>query len=979
MFKTADSKYILGRRTGDWAKIKQTSDLQVMVLGKKKTKGGDYVYRGGVVVRDTKGIDPSEIETYGAKKYVVLGDTFRTPADVKVGDHLEVAVTEVVEQEGPKGKKYNWMLPKPKGITTRPVDTLEYARQVGQLLQASMMRPWQLITGILNEALSTTSVPRLRALKAQLFDALADINNARVANFCWNAIQLIRGRLGQAADPAVTSHGVEKIYEVKTTPLITDAMVNEVQDRFTALTEDIQASPQQKARDALQLSSILRGYAKIAKEPILTRVNELKADIDNFIKSMDKSGTQSIIDIDRKLSELERELDDVIRTQPDTFTSDVSRIKSALMELVNSMGPLKDYFQDRLDAIMGKLDTIEIPSIGTSNVRDWLQAERMMVLSTIAGLKNGDPESRQAIDVTIPAEIDSIWNRLTKAQKAIFKDAFDKLRESVEQAQKMYQNVGGALLYTATAPLKLDLGCGENKEPGFVGIDKQDLPGVDKVWDLEKGIPYPDDSAAVVRARHALEHLSDPIKIMTEIWRVLKDGGLLYFEIPSTKGEGAHADPTHKSFWNKLSFAFYTDDKLRETHGIPCKYDLLSIEEEEDPATGAVYVRGILKARKSGRYAPKTDALISSTPAALDGLYIVRRHADLISTGQKKMVVKSRELPITGHKMYLVSGNDVLGIIELGDPAVIDLEEFERLRPKHKITETERKQWWPGKDRFYAYPIVHFTAFEPTKHYAHKQGVQTIQKDVLPGAKLTSEGEQGGEERLDFMEKKPIQIPVPGVLWTHVKGINPENRLLDYDEMMKIPLKKDVLSLHHDMRFHWYPKYLDGITVFLGNQTDKDKLLKYRGGKLGTTIKLEEPIIWNSMEDLNNRLFPPHSVGNVAGKDTWGKMFYIDDVMMLPSRIRPRPKGKRYFEFYLKFKKHPELNGHWAMSEEAGKGYDIPFMMWKMKDLTPFWLRESKKHEDEIKSMPDWQKPTIAEIEKFLGVKVSAAVYMEEA
>ncbi len=140
------------------------------------------------------------------------------------------------------------------------------------------------------------------------------------------------------------------------------------------------------------------------------------------------------------------------------------------------------------------------------------------------------------------------------------------------------------------APLKVDLGCGPNKPDGYFGIDKKYFEGVDQVWDLENGIPLPDESAEEVRAVHVLEHLSDPEHIMAEIWRVLVPGGKLVFEVPSTKGEGAWAHPGHKSGWNKSTFAFWTEEDLLENRP---RFEVEQIEEETKG--DLVYVRGILR------------------------------------------------------------------------------------------------------------------------------------------------------------------------------------------------------------------------------------------------------------------------------------------------------------------------------------------------------------------------------------------------
>ncbi len=107
----------------------------------------------------------------------------------------------------------------------------------------------------------------------------------------------------------------------------------------------------------------------------------------------------------------------------------------------------------------------------------------------------------------------------------------------------------------------VDLGGGINPKPGCTTLD---LEGGDIICDLNEGIPLPDNSVGVLNASHLVEHLNDKHKIMSEIYRVLADGGWAFIEVPSTDGRGAFQDPTHVSYWNENSFWYYTrKDKAR--------------------------------------------------------------------------------------------------------------------------------------------------------------------------------------------------------------------------------------------------------------------------------------------------------------------------------------------------------------------------------------------------------------------------------
>jgi hypothetical protein len=52
------------------------------------------------------------------------------------------------------------------------------------------------------------------------------------------------------------------------------------------------------------------------------------------------------------------------------------------------------------------------------------------------------------------------------------------------------------------------------------------------------------------------------IDFMNQAYSKLAPGGWLLVDVPSSEGKGAFCDPTHVSFWNDLSFRYYTDKKF---------------------------------------------------------------------------------------------------------------------------------------------------------------------------------------------------------------------------------------------------------------------------------------------------------------------------------------------------------------------------------------------------------------------------------
>jgi Methyltransferase domain len=96
--------------------------------------------------------------------------------------------------------------------------------------------------------------------------------------------------------------------------------------------------------------------------------------------------------------------------------------------------------------------------------------------------------------------------------------------------------------------LKLDLGCGPNKRPGFTGVDSREFTGVDVVTDLNSLWPWDDASVEEIHASHVLEHFTAPqrMHIFNEMYRVLIPNGKATIITPWWASGRAYGDPTHQ-------------------------------------------------------------------------------------------------------------------------------------------------------------------------------------------------------------------------------------------------------------------------------------------------------------------------------------------------------------------------------------------------------------------------------------------------
>jgi ubiquinone/menaquinone biosynthesis C-methylase UbiE len=97
----------------------------------------------------------------------------------------------------------------------------------------------------------------------------------------------------------------------------------------------------------------------------------------------------------------------------------------------------------------------------------------------------------------------------------------------------------------------LDIGCGKVKR-GTIGLDHMPGENVDIVSDFGKELPFPDDSLDGIIMYHSLEHVVDPVGVLRECRRVLKEGGVLDIKVPHHSNVSAY-QIHHKSYWNYYS------------------------------------------------------------------------------------------------------------------------------------------------------------------------------------------------------------------------------------------------------------------------------------------------------------------------------------------------------------------------------------------------------------------------------------------
>lgn len=93
----------------------------------------------------------------------------------------------------------------------------------------------------------------------------------------------------------------------------------------------------------------------------------------------------------------------------------------------------------------------------------------------------------------------------------------------------------------------VDLGCGPDKTPDAVGVDRFPYPGVDIVHDLDD-VPWPlaENSFDRIIASHLIEHVASIPDFMREIHRVARPGAEVWVTTPHYSSNNSWQDPTHR-------------------------------------------------------------------------------------------------------------------------------------------------------------------------------------------------------------------------------------------------------------------------------------------------------------------------------------------------------------------------------------------------------------------------------------------------
>ena len=108
--------------------------------------------------------------------------------------------------------------------------------------------------------------------------------------------------------------------------------------------------------------------------------------------------------------------------------------------------------------------------------------------------------------------------------------------------------------------IKLNLGCGQVRLPGFIGVDDNPNAIAADVAHNLNSFPYPfgDNSTEEILMEHILEHMESPIKVLIELYRVSADGAKITVRSPHFSCNWLH--PGHRSAISTMLFDYFNQD-----------------------------------------------------------------------------------------------------------------------------------------------------------------------------------------------------------------------------------------------------------------------------------------------------------------------------------------------------------------------------------------------------------------------------------
>jgi len=168
--------------------------------------------------------------------------------------------------------------------------------------------------------------------------------------------------------------------------------------------------------------------------------------------------------------------------------------------------------------------------------------------------------------------------KLFRQKKAkVWGETFENLYKELEQHFDL--KTVSEKIQVDEKKIKLNLGCGAQKIPGFVNVDNVASLQPDQVVDLSQ-FPWPwdDDSVDHIVAKDILEHIGkdseDFIRVLKEMYRITTNTSAWEVQFPHHRSDTQIDDPTHVRFLTANTFRLFDAERAKQ---------LLDLDQAESP------------------------------------------------------------------------------------------------------------------------------------------------------------------------------------------------------------------------------------------------------------------------------------------------------------------------------------------------------------------------------------------------------------
>lgn len=115
--------------------------------------------------------------------------------------------------------------------------------------------------------------------------------------------------------------------------------------------------------------------------------------------------------------------------------------------------------------------------------------------------------------------------------------------------------------------LKINLGCGNKRLDGFVGVDRFPCEAAGVLCDVSRSLPFRDNSVDEFYLDNLIEHVPDIPALMAELVRTARNGAKITIITPHFTSLSSWKDPTHLHHLSYFSFDHFEKMSVRHYVG----------------------------------------------------------------------------------------------------------------------------------------------------------------------------------------------------------------------------------------------------------------------------------------------------------------------------------------------------------------------------------------------------------------------------